>query len=572
MKQATALNILKAGHNVFLTGSAGAGKTYTLNQYIHYLRARQVTVAITASTGIAATHMNGMTIHAWSGIGIKDQLDDDDLAHMFDRKYLRSQIDDAQVLVIDEVSMLHGKQLDMVNQVLKYFKQNDEPFGGLQLIVAGDFFQLPPVSKTNEANRDKFAFMSAAWQEAKFKICYLTEQHRQQNNQLNQILNEIRAQAVSQHSIEQLLATRQHTLESDITRLFTHNQDVEQINQRHFGSIAGDAQLFVAERKGNEKLVQTLVSNVRAPEQLSLKIGAKVMFVKNNMENGYINGTLGEVVAFERDINDRLLPKVKLRDGSYRLVAPETWSIDNDQAKSLASYSQIPLCLAWAITVHKSQGMTLEAAEIDLRQTFEQGQGYVALSRLKSLEGLRLLGLNDMALQLDRLAFKADQRFQALSQEAESVWATRDGRHEHEQFIRRCGGSLNEKEIEKYEKRLRKQQKSTTDAHTVEQTKVLFAQGLSLVEIAKERELMQTTIINHLEKIMAQDPSFDLSRIKPADTVLEAVKKVYQQVLADDKDEHFNNDGSLKLRPLFEALQQKIGYNDIKLALLFVEV
>ena len=140
MKQSTALNILKSGQNVFLTGSAGAGKTYTLNQYIHYLRARKVPVAITASTGIAATHMNGMTIHTWSGIGIKDSLDDDDLTWMFERKYLRDNLEKAEVLIIDEVSMLHGKQLDMVNQVLKFFKQSSAPFGGLQVIVAGDFF------------------------------------------------------------------------------------------------------------------------------------------------------------------------------------------------------------------------------------------------------------------------------------------------------------------------------------------------------------------------------------------------------------------------------------------------
>lgn len=252
MKQSTALNILKSGQNVFLTGSAGAGKTYTLNQYIHYLRARKVPVAITASTGIAATHMNGMTIHTWSGIGIKDSLDDDDLTWMFERKYLRDNLEKAEVLIIDEVSMLHGKQLDMVNQVLKFFKQSSAPFGGLQVIVAGDFFQLPPVSKNKETNREKFCFMSAAWQEAKFNICYLSEQFRQQNNALNTILNEIRVQKVSEQSIQQLQATRSQSLETDITRLFTHNVDVEQINQRHLAKLERDEKVFMAEVKGNE--------------------------------------------------------------------------------------------------------------------------------------------------------------------------------------------------------------------------------------------------------------------------------------------------------------------------------
>lgn len=443
MKQSTALNILKSGCNVFLTGSAGAGKTYTLNQYIQYLRTHKVPVAVTASTGIAATHMNGMTIHAWSGIGIKDTLDDDELSSMFERKYLRDQIDKTEVLIIDEISMLHGKQLDMVNEVLKFFKQNNTPFGGVQLIVAGDFFQLPPVSKNQEANRDKFCFMSQAWQEAKFSICYLSEQHRQQNNQLNQILNEIRQQNVSVQSKQQLLQTKHAPLEDNITRLYTHNVDVERINQRYLASIAQPEKVFTAEVEGNPKLVQTLSSNVRAPQMLSLKVGAKVMFVKNNLENGYINGTLGEVVGFVTE-QQQTLPKVKLRSGLTLTVSPETWSIDNDNAKNktLASYSQIPLTLAWAITVHKSQGMTLEMAEIDLSQTFEKGQGYVALSRLKSLEGLRLLGLNDMALQLDGLAFKAEQRFLALSAQAETLWENKQAQQEHQAFIKRCGGVL----------------------------------------------------------------------------------------------------------------------------------
>lgn len=569
MKQSTALNILKAGHNVFLTGSAGAGKTYTLNQYIHYLRARKVPVAITASTGIAATHMNGMTIHTWAGIGIKDSLDDDDLTWMFERKYLRNQIDKAEVLIIDEISMLHGKQLDMVNQVLKFFKQNNAPFGGLQVIVAGDFFQLPPVSKTKESNREKFCFMSQAWQEAKFSICYLTEQHRQKDNLLNDILNQIRVQNVSEQSIQQLQATRNQALEADITRLFTHNVDVEQINQRHLASLDRDEKVFIAEVKGNEKLLQTLTANVRAPEKLVLKMGAKVMFVKNNMENGYINGTLGEIVGFVEE-QGQLLPKVKLRDGMRLIVAPETWSIDSDSGKALASYSQIPLCLAWAITVHKSQGMTLEAAEMDLSQTFEKGQGYVALSRLKSLDGLRLLGLNDMALQLDGLAFKADQRFLELSQQAEQEWAERDAKAEHEQFIKRCGGSLIKEEIEKYEKRATKSAAKNNNTPTIEQTKVLFSQGFNVAQISEARQLAPSTIITHLAKLAEQDSSFDITSIKPSDDILQQVTQSYQQLLTENADENFNDDGTVKLRPIYESLNKTLGYDMIRLALVFV--
>ena len=585
MKQSTALDILKAGQNVFLTGSAGAGKTYTLNQYIDYLKARKVPVAITASTGIAATHMNGMTIHTWAGIGIKDSLDGQDLARMYDRKYMREHLDKVKVLIIDEISMLHAKQLDLVNQVLKYFKGNEQPFGGIQVVLAGDFFQLPPVGKPSETNRDKFAFMSAAWLEAKLQICYLTEQHRQNDSRLNDILNEIRAEQVSEDSIAQLRRTQQQVLEADITRLFTHNVDVDEINQRHLAALNTDPKIFKAQTKGNEKLLMTLTGAVRAPEQLVLKIGAKVMFVKNNFEAGYSNGTLGEVTGFLNDDEFGTLPRVKLRDGDSLIVLPETWSVDNESGKALATYEQFPLCLAWAMTVHKSQGMTLQAAEIDLSNTFEKGQGYVALSRLQNLEGLRLLGLNTTALQLDRLAVKADQRFLQLSGEAEQVWTDQADKPAatlkklHDQFVTQSGGTLNAAEIAKYEQRKAKQNAKKNkgaakapEPHTLEQTKVLFSQGLEVDEIAQIRELTQATIINHLAKLAEQDRQFDVSRIRPSEEQLAPIRKVYLQLLKERNHEHFNDDGSMKLRPIVDALRQNVGYNEVRLALVFIQV
>lgn len=592
MKQSTALNILKSGKNVFLTGSAGAGKTYTLNQYIEYLKARKVPVAVTASTGIAATHMNGMTIHTWSGIGIKDVLTDQDLKNLKDRKYLRDHIEKAQVLIIDEISMLHARQLDLVNQVLKYIKDTDEPFGGMQVIVAGDFFQLPPVGKSGESNRDKFAFMSAAWLEAGFNICYLSEQHRQQDNQLNIILNEIRLGQISQHSIKTLQSTQQHPLDSDITRLFTHNVDVDQINEQHLDGLKGKAHHFHAQTDGNEKLVMTLTSSVRAPQDLMLKKGAKVMFVKNNFEEGYINGSLGEVIGFSKDDEFGELPEVKLRDGTKMVVSPAEWSINNEQGKAIASFKQIPLRHAWAITVHKSQGMTLEAAEIDLSQTFEKGQGYVALSRLKSLEGLRLLGFNQKALELDSLAMKADQRFQQLSAEAESVWQDRDTTLVHDDFIKKCGGTTNPKDIARYEKRLKQKAGTGISASTLEQTRELYEKGLDIEEIALARGLTIATVINHLAKLYEQANTksggsksnsketnatetenvgeLNFERIKPQKEVLQAVSRAVKQVKKQNLPESFNEDGSIRLRSLVDALNNEMGYNDVRLALMFI--
>ncbi|AXY56954.1 helicase [Acinetobacter chinensis] len=571
MKQETALKLLKAGENVFLTGSAGAGKTYTLNQYINYLKVRKVPVAITASTGIAATHMNGMTIHTWAGIGIKDFLSDADLKNMKERKYLKEHLENAQVLIIDEISMLHAKQLNLVNQVLKYFKESDEAFGGIQVIVAGDFFQLPPVGKNDERNRDKFCFMSDAWVEAKFRVCYLTEQHRQGDDYLNDILNAIRAQNIQQAHIQALEATRQQDIGDTFTRLYTHNMDVDTINYKHLNAIETDPHQFNAVLDGNEKLMETLKSSVRAPEELVLKKNAKVMFVKNNFDMGYINGSMGEVIGFEEDDDHGMLPKVKMTDGTVMAVEPETWSIDNESGKTIASFQQIPLRLAWAITIHKSQGMTLEAAEINLTHTFEKGQGYVALSRLKSISGLRLLGFNEQALELDSLAIKADKRFQELSGEAEQHYELTDLSAQHKAFIRHCGGTLNEVEIERNEKKLAKNGgKQSVSAATLDETRALFEEGYEIQDIAHERGLTPATIINHLGRLQ-KEQGLDISVANPGEEVVEQVRKIYKKLMKRQNAENFSEDGNIKLRPIVEATSPRMGYDQVRLALLFIE-
>ncbi|GAA5014166.1 AAA family ATPase [Acinetobacter puyangensis] len=568
MKQETALKLLKAGENIFLTGSAGAGKTYTLNQYIQYLKARKVTVAVTASTGIAATHMNGMTIHTWAGIGIKDTLTESELKRMYERKYLREHIEKTQVLVIDEISMLHAKQLNLVNQVLKFFKDSDQPFGGIQVIASGDFFQLPPVGRNGELNRDKFAFMSEAWVDAKFRVCYLTEQHRQSDSVLDQILNAIRRQDISEQHIQQLLQTKHQPHQNEIvTRLYTHNMDVDNLNYQHLGQIEGKLKRFDAIVDGNEKLIETLKSSVRAPQQLELKKGAKVMFVKNNFDMGYVNGSIGEIKGFVEDEEQGILPQVLMKDGSTIVVEPETWSIENEQGQVLASLTQIPLRLAWAITIHKSQGMTLESAEINLANTFEKGQGYVALSRLKSLEGLKLVDFNPQALELDRLAMKADSRFQELSSEAEQHFAEMDLSKQHDAFIRRCGGTLNLLEIERNEKKIGKKIKESYSTNTLEETKALFEADYEIEDIAAERKLTKSTIINHLARL-SREQNLNIERIKPDEEDLEPIRTAYKKLQKRNNAEDMNDDGSIKLRPLVEAT--RLSYEQVRLALLFI--
>lgn len=638
MRQSSALDILKTGQNVFLTGSAGSGKTYTLNQYIDYLRARRVPVAVTASTGIAATHMNGTTIHSWSGIGIKDELSDRDLANLSRKQFLADRLKDTAVLIIDEISMLHAKQLNLVSQVLKYVRKNDKAFGGIQVVVAGDFFQLPPIGSKGETNREKFAFMSEAWLDAKFHICYLSEQHRQVSEaangglDLDDILNQIRRQEVSFEAIAALEATFDQNVDIKRTRLYTHNLNVNKINDKELAALDGDMMRFEATSTGDSKLVETLKKTVRTQDDLVLKVGAKVMFIKNNSELGVSNGTMGELIGFaavkiddSKDTSDDLIedtaqdaiakntknkakkdkeskekpkdekpttqkmPVVRLNSGREVIAEPEEWIIEDETGDVLASYLQVPLCLAWAITIHKSQGMTLEAAEIDLSRTFELGQGYVALSRLKSLAGLQLLGMNDMSLQLDPLARGADKRFLALSEEADANYAMLDEesmRQAHEKFILKSGGTLSKSVIEAYanlQKKRREQQQAQIDKKqklgnqvsdksdsTLLATRILLEESLSIAEISQARQLSQSTIMRHIAELKSQDPSLACDHLRPDDEVMTAVGNAYVAIKVANNPNDFNDDGSVKLRPIFEHLKQAIDYNTIRLALIFI--
>lgn len=558
MKQDKALALLKSGENVFLTGSAGTGKTYVLNQYISYLKARKIPVAVTASTGIAATHMNGMTIHSWAGFGIKDSLSRANLTAMKDKKYLREHLENTKVLIIDEISMLHKKQLNMVDEVLKFFREPFEAFGGIQVVLCGDFFQLPPIGNYDEKSKDKFAFMSPAWVEAKFNVCYLTEQYRQSKaDELNEILNEIRTRDISAKSVEMLKKAEQNALQEP-TKLFTHNYDVDQINQQHLEKLKGRARKFKASTKGNQKLVETLKKSSLAKEILELKPDSKVMFVRNNPEVGYVNGTMGTVI----DFSDEGFPVVQTNQNKEIVAKQGNWSIMDDTGKVLASLSQVPLRLAWAITVHKCQGMTLDEAEIDLSKTFEKGQGYVALSRLKNIENLQLTGFNEMSLAVDGLAFKADKRFLELSKEVDGQTNMTELDLRAKAFVKDCGGLTNPKEIEKQskknkEKTLKKEKKRSTYDITLDYMK----KNMELGEIATERGLSTGTIAGHLIKLVAEHPKEDFSKYKPAKTLLTKVAAAKKKQPKDKP---------ISLKAMFEELSGKVDYNDIKLALAFI--
>jgi len=286
-----------------------------------------------------------------------------------------------------------------------------------------------------------------------------------------------------------------------------------------------------------------------------LKEGARVMFVRNNPEKGYVNGSMGEILTF----NDEGFPIVQLYYGKRITVEREEWMVQDDQSKTLASMKQLPLRLAWAITVHKCQGMTLEEAEVDLSKTFERGQGYVALSRLKKLEHLKLLGFNEESLRVDPLALKADVRFQELSKEAEQSFQSKELETLSLMFVKKCGGLVDRNEIDKNKRKEEEklQNKKSTYAITLDYLK----QKMSIQEVAELRGLTAATIAGHFIKIRKDFPDEDLHFYRPKKALIEKVRKVYAM---QDKST------PVSLKKVYDELNRKVSYNDIKLAIAFL--
>lgn len=414
MHQNEAFSLLKMGKNIFLTGAAGSGKTYLLNKFINHLKENKTDVAVTASTGIAATHLHGTTIHSWSGIGVKDTLSKHDMEKLLKNNRIVRNYKKTKVLIIDEISMLHKHQLDMIDSIARRILDDDKAFGGLQVVLCGDFFQLPPVSTTYTTEEKQFAFEATSWISADIHVCYLHEQHRQGNDPLLAILTDIRNGTAGEHTRIPLRTRYKKEPEGNTkpTKLYSRNINVDSINQRELENIEGEEKEFLMQTRGTAALVDGLKRSCLASEQLKLKIGAEVMFVKNDTAGRYVNGTRCVVIGFDR--SNHGWPIVKTYDNLTIVAYPEDWKYE-DNGIVHATINQVPLRLAWAITIHKSQGMTLDAAEIDLGDAFEPGMGYVALSRVRSLNGLKLINLNEMALTVHPKILEHDKIFQTCS-------------------------------------------------------------------------------------------------------------------------------------------------------------
>jgi ATP-dependent DNA helicase PIF1 len=559
MKQDEAFNLLKMGKNIFLTGAAGSGKTYLLNKYIHYLKENNVRVAVTASTGIAATHLHGTTLHSWSGIGIKDTLTKKDLEKLLTTSRIKSNYKKTKVLIIDEISMLHKHQLDMVDTIARYISSSDNAFGGMQMILCGDFFQLPPVSSSSSKEEIRFAFEANAWKAGDFQVCYLQEQHRQGDDPLLTVLNDIRSGTAGEHTKIPLRTRYKKEPQgaTKATKLYSRNINVDAINEQALACLTGKEKIFEMTTNGFSALVDGIKKSSLALEKLKLKMGAEVMFIKNDTSGRYVNGTRSIVIGFDKREG---WPIVKTYDNEVIIAYPEEWKYE-DNSVVRATITQVPLRLASAITIHKSQGMTLDAAEIDLGDAFEPGMGYVALSRVRSLSGLKLINLNEMALTVHPKILQQDLLFKedsaAIVKFLKTLSENEMTRRHTNTLMERFGGNKT-KTIEKSHKN--KKTKMATHITTLDMLK----ENLSIEAIANKRGLSIGTIISHIEKLkgLRLIENVHLENVK--DRIL---KNDFEIIFAElEKSE----DG--KLTPVYEKFKGYYSYACIQTVRLFVKL
>lgn len=404
--QRAALARINEGRNVFVTGPAGTGKSSITVEAIRR-RLGDRSLKVCATTGVAALnlrdklkamfgeHVDTSTVYRWAGIGLGPQNGQSFEDYL---KYMRSKgrsfqgacarIRATKTLMIDEVSMLPGRILEFVDFVCRNVRGDARPFGGIQLVVVGDFLQLPPVAKTG---RYDWAFQSPAWESLDFANVTLRQVHRQDEPEFVRILNDFREGSISRESAAILKKRVAVFPKPSLLRLFTHNAQVDKWNSYQLGTIDSPETTFSAHGEGPKEEIEWLQKNLVTPTELKLKVGARVMVTANLPDPNQpealeaANGDLGAVIGWDAET-----VLVALDNGRRIAVSVHEWEFDPTAENGSGTFIQFPLRLAWACTIHKSQGLTLDAALVDIRAAREPGQAYVAVSRVRSLAGLHL--------------------------------------------------------------------------------------------------------------------------------------------------------------------------------------
>ncbi|CEP10115.1 hypothetical protein [Parasitella parasitica] len=416
--------VVRERKSLFFTGSAGTGKSVLLRAIIDKLRSEYGSrVAVTASTGIAACNINGCTLHSFGGIGLGTEKADELAARVEFNRKASERWRETRVLIIDEISMVDADLFDKMDIIARRLRHSEQPFGGMQIVVTGDFFQLPPVNKERAS---KFAFEAESWRTTIRQTFLLTQVFRQKDGTFVKILNEMRLGLLSAEAVrifKSLSRVPNVDGKFEPTELYPLRHEVDDSNKRRLHELRGDEIEFKAIDEGDQRKLQQCI----APAVLQLKLHAQVMLLKN-LDAELVNGSIGVIVGFVgrgdyriKDVCEKLRtpqrkrdrnllfadrdtdsdidmsvpwPVVKFANGKELVIERESWSVALPGGLDASRRSQLPLMLAWAISIHKSQGQTLDCVRVDLGKVFEKGQAYVALSRATSLEKLQILNFD----------------------------------------------------------------------------------------------------------------------------------------------------------------------------------
>ncbi|WII72523.1 PIF1 family ATP-dependent DNA helicase [Bdellovibrio sp. 22V] len=391
-EQSEALELLRSGENVFLTGGAGSGKSFLIRHFMRELDPKEM--PILASTGAAAVLLGGRTFHSFFGLGIMEGGPDATYARASKDTKLLARLRKVEGVIIDEISMIPGQALMIAEALAQRARESKLPWGGMRIISVGDFAQLPPVTQTSQ--RD-WCFMNEVWRQSGFQTVMLSHNQRVSENHFLNILSDVRHGLVTEQ-VRDFLNEHIKTHDEDHpgTRLFPRKINAENFNQRKLNELAEEEVTIDSIYFGSEKHIEILMKSAPVPVKLVLKLGCRVMFLQNDPQKRWVNGTRGIVTDIS---SDRIT--VKKDQGREVQVDKSSFALQDSEGNIMAQVIQFPLTLAYATTIHKSQGATLDDLWCDLSSLWEPGHAYVALSRLRASEGLHLIGWNPRSIIVD---------------------------------------------------------------------------------------------------------------------------------------------------------------------------
>ena len=392
--QQRAWELLQGETPVFLTGEAGSGKSFLVRRFMDSQNSKDFPVL--ASTGAAAVLVGGRTLHSFLGLGILEGGADMAVAKALKDKRVCRRIKRAKGLVIDEISMISGETLAAAEAVCRLAREEEVPWGGLKVVVVGDFAQLPPVERRRVGSPD-WAFKSRTWKESGFRSALLQQNLRTGNPEFLQVLNRVRKGEVDS-TVREFLKDRSGEVPQEFegTRLFPRRAQADHHNEGRLSNLPGKIRLFPAEFAGEKRYVTSMKRYSPLPEELKLKEGALVMLRQNDPRGRWVNGSTGTLVGFGDDYL-----KIELLSGRTIEIEKTTFSLLDAEGKVRAAVTNFPVILAWAATIHKSQGMTLDRLAVDLGSLWEPGQAYVALSRITQPDNLWLTGWQESSVKAD---------------------------------------------------------------------------------------------------------------------------------------------------------------------------